>query len=44
MKKETHITWKSNQQGKDFLLAKRYELAKQESEQRELMWRYRIEK
>jgi len=44
MKKDLYITWKENQQGKDYLLAKRYELAKEESEQREQMWRYRIEK
>jgi hypothetical protein len=44
MKKDIYITWKANQQGKDYLLAKRYELAKEESEQREEMWRYRIEK
>ena len=44
MKKELYILWKENQQAKDFLNAKRYELAKEESEEKELFWRYKIEK
>jgi hypothetical protein len=44
MKNELYILWKENQSAKDFLNAKQYEYAKQESDEKIDLWRYRIEK
>jgi hypothetical protein len=44
MKNELYITWKVNQSGKDYLIAKQYEVAKEASDEKVEFWRYRIEK